>query len=392
MKSRSAVASFLFVLATIVAPPVLFSCADPSHGDRSQASRAGTASAGDAVGREALTELMTSGPVPEGLTEDETRDIRIFRRASPATVFITSLSLRRGWFSLDVTTVPQGSGTGFVWDSEGHIVTNFHVVQTRDRNTSYRVTLWDHSEWEATVIGVAPGKDLAVLRIDAPRELLRPLALGTSHDLAVGQKVLAVGNPFGFDQTLTTGVVSALGRDLEAPDGRTIHDVIQTDAAINPGNSGGPLLDSSGRLIGVNTAIVSPSGAYAGIGFAIPSDTVRRLVPQLIEHGEPIRPGIGISILSDYQARQYGFEGVPVVEVVRGMPADRAGIESVTVTRGGRVRGDVIVGVNGRRVRTRAELLDAFEDAGGVGATIELSLLNVGRTREVELQLIEINR
>jgi len=390
MKSRSTVVSFL--LAAMVAQFVLVSCADSSRDVGSEAGRLDTAPATVSAGPGAMTESMTSGPVPEGLTEGETRDIGIFRRASPGTVFITSLALRRGWFSLDVTTVPQGSGTGFVWDTEGHIVTNFHVVQTRDRNTSYRVTLWDHSEYEATIVGVARGKDLAVLRIDAPRELLSPLALGTSHDLAVGQKVLALGNPFGLDHTLTTGVVSALGRDLEAPDGRTIRDVIQTDAAINPGNSGGPLLDSSGRLIGVNTAIASPSGAYAGIGFAIPADTVRRLVPQLIEHGEPIRPGIGISILSDYQARQYGFDGIPVVEVVRGMPADRAGIEQVTVTRGGRVRGDVIVGVNGRRVRTRAELLDAFEEAGGVGATIDLALLNAGRTREVELKLIEVNR
>jgi S1-C subfamily serine protease len=383
MKSRSTVPSLVLMTLAICAPALLSSCAEPSRSaDVEPVSSE----------RPKVAELQPLAALPDGLTDGETRDIQIFRTASPATVFITNLALRRAWFSLDVTSVPQGSGTGFVWDTDGHIVTNYHVLQSRERNTKYRVTLWDHSEYDATVIGVAPGKDLAVLRIEAPQELLQPLLLGTSHDLAVGQKVLALGNPFGLDHTLTTGVVSALGRDLEAPDGRTIRDVIQTDAAINPGNSGGPLLDSSGRLIGVNTAIASPSGGFAGVGFAIPSDTVRRLVPQLIEHGEPIRPGIGISILSDYQSRQYGFEGIPIVEVVRGLPADRAGLEAVKVSRGGRVRGDVIVGVNGRRIRTRADLLDAFEEAGGVGATVELTVLNAGRTRKVSLEMIEVNR
>jgi S1-C subfamily serine protease len=330
--------------------------------------------------------------LPQDLTDGERRDIEIFRRASPSTVFISRVTLRRNLFSLDVTRYQQGSGTGFVWDEHGHIVTNFHVIQGSDRSTQFTVTLWDQSEWDATVVGEAPGKDLAVLRVDAPRDRLRPLALGTSRNLAVGQKVLALGNPFGLDQTLTMGVVSALGRDLESPDGRTIHDVIQTDAAINPGNSGGPLLDSSGRLIGVNTAITSPSGAFAGIGFAIPVETVKRLIPQLLEFGQPIRPGIGVSVLTDYAARRYGFEGIVVTEVIEGMPADRAGIEPVRVSRRGRVVGDIIVGVNGTRVRDRAELLDAFEEAGGSGSEVTLTLLNAGRTRDVKIELIEINR
>ncbi len=351
---------------------------------------AGIALAGQAGGDRPPVEQ--DSPLAGDLTEGERRDISIFRRASPSTVFITSHALRRSFMSLDATRVPQGSGTGFLWDDQGHVVTNFHVVQTRVRSTRYTVTLYDGSEWEATIVGVAPGKDLAVLRIDVPDRSLAPLPRGSSANLAVGQKVLALGNPFGLDQTLTTGVVSALGRDLAAPDGRTIRDVIQTDAAINPGNSGGPLLDSSGRLIGVNTAIASPSGAFAGVGFAVPVDTVERLVPQLIEHGEPIRPGIGVSILSDYQASRYGFEGVVIVEVVEGMPADRAGIEPVTVDRRRRVYGDVIVGVDGKRVRTRAELLDAFEAAGGVGATVTLTLLREGKTREVKVPLVEVNR
>jgi len=330
--------------------------------------------------------------LPDGLSEAELRDIAIFRRASASTVYISRIvSVRRGFLSLDLTRIPQGSGSGFVWDTNGHVVTNFHVVAD-EREIEFVVRLSDNSEWEARVVGRAPGKDLAVLKIDAPAEQLEPLALGSSKLLLVGQKVLALGNPFGLDQTLTVGVVSALGRDLESPDGRAIHDVIQTDAAINPGNSGGPLLDSSGRLIGVNSAIYSPSGAYAGVGFAIPVDTVKRIVPQLIRYGEPIYPGIGISVLSDYAAGRYGLDGVVIREVLRNGPAERAGIEAVQVDRRGRASGDVIVGVDGVRVRTLAELRDRFEDAGGAGASVKLTLQNAGRRREVELQLIEINR
>jgi S1-C subfamily serine protease len=201
-----------------------------------------------------------------------------------------------------------------------------------------------------------------------------------------------VGNPFGLDQTLTTGIVSALGRDMQAPDGRTITDVIQTDAAINPGNSGGPLLDSAGRLIGVNTAIISPSGGYAGIGFAVPVDTVKRLVPQLIRYGEAIRPGIGVEVLNDYQARRYGLEGIVITEVEPGSPAAEAGLEPARVDRRGRITGDVIVGVNGVRVLTLADLQDAFEAAGGVGSTVELNVVNGGKRRDVKVGLAEINR
>jgi S1-C subfamily serine protease len=338
-----------------------------------------------------LAPARVQAPTSE-LTESERRDIDIFRQASPSTVYISQVSVRRSFFSLDVTRLERGSGTGFVFDKDGHIVTNFHVVRARDRSTELKVTLWDQSEWEAEVVGLAPSKDLAVLRIEAPDKLLEPLTIGASADLAVGQKVLALGNPFGLDQTLTTGVVSALGRDMQSPDGRTIHDVIQTDAAINPGNSGGPLLDSSGRLIGVNTAIVSPSGGYAGIGFAIPVDTVKRLVPQLIQYGEPIRPGIGVTVLNDYAARRYGFEGVVITEISRGTPADRAGLEPVRVDRRGRWSGDVIVGVNGRPVRNLAELQDAFEDAGGAGTGVTLTVFDGRREREVEVSLVEINR
>jgi S1-C subfamily serine protease len=247
-------------------------------------------------------------PLPADLTDQESRTIEIFRRASASVVYITSVAEYRGFF-FDETQI-QGSGTGFFWDREGHIVTNFHVIGDANR---FSVTLADQSSWDARLIGAAPEKDLAVLKIRAPAELMVPLDTGRSGDLMVGRTVLAVGNPFGLDQTLTVGVISALGRELRSPAGRTIRDVIQTDAAINPGNSGGPLLDSSGRVVGVNTAIYSPSGASAGIGFAVPVDTVTRLVPQLIDYGRPIEPGIeGLEGLSDYWAARSRIEGAVV--------------------------------------------------------------------------------
>ena len=227
------------------------------------------------------------------LTVAEKSVTALFEEATPSVVYITSVALRRDFFRFNVMEIPSGTGTGFVWDDRGNIVTNFHVIQDASRA---EVTLADGSTWEAKLVGYAREKDLAVLHIDAPRSQLQSIRLGTSSDLKVGQSVLAIGNPFGFDQTLTTGIVSALGREIESTDGVPIRDVIQTDAAINPGNSGGPLLDSAGRLIGVNTAIVSPSGGYAGVGFAIPVDTVNWVVPQLIAHGRVKRPTMGVEL------------------------------------------------------------------------------------------------
>ncbi|MDB5306545.1 MAG: 2-alkenal reductase [Gemmataceae bacterium] len=220
---------------------------------------------------------------PRGdLAEAEKTTIAIFRQTSPAAVHITTLNVRQDRFSLNLFQIPRGTGSGFVWDQDGRVVTNYHVIEGAD---AARVTLSDQSEWKARLVGAYPDKDLAVLVIDAPGDRLRPIPIGTSHDLQVGQFAFAIGNPFGLDQTLTTGVISALGREIDSVNRKTIKDVIQTDAAINPGNSGGPLLDSAGRLIGVNTAIYSPSGAFAGIGFAIPVDEVNRVVPQLIRTG-----------------------------------------------------------------------------------------------------------
>ena len=250
-------------------------------------------------------EAVPRAVAPRGpLTSEEHANIEIFRRASPSVVHITSLGMQRDLFSLRVQEVPRGTGTGFVWDERGHIVTNFHVIQ--DANGA-KVTLADQSSWDAELVGTFPGRDLAVLRIKAPRDKLPPIAIGSSRDLQVGQRVYAIGNPFGLDQTLTVGIVSALNREIESFGGRTIRGVIQTDAAINPGNSGGPLLDSAGRLIGINSQIASPSGASAGIGFAIPVDEVNRVVPRLIRDGRFVRPSIGVGAGSAELQRALGL-------------------------------------------------------------------------------------
>lgn len=327
-------------------------------------------------------------PMPSGLSDAEQRDIEVFRRASRSVVNITTIvEVRRSRFSLDVTEIPQGSGSGFIWDREGHVVTNFHVLEGGRRWT---VTLADQSTYEGVLVGVAPDKDLAVLKIEAPAEQLVPLPIGQSRDLAVGQRVLAIGNPFGLDQTLTVGVVSALGRELRSPSGRTIRDVVQTDAAINPGNSGGPLLNSSGSLIGVNSAIYSPSGASAGIGFSVPVDTVTRLMPEILEFGRPVRPGIGVTLLPDSLLRRLDVEGVAIQSIEPSGPAATSDLQGIqTDRRGRRYLGDVITAVNGRGVSSFDELASAFERAG-VGATIELEILREGETLTVGIDLVAL--
>src|SRR5687768_12996702 len=244
------------------------------------------------------------------LAEDERNNIEVFKTASVSTVHITTLERARGFSPLDVMQVPKGTGTGFIWDNRGHVVTNFHVIQG---GSGAAVTLSDQTTWKAALVGAFPDRDLAVLRIDAPQEKMTPLAIGTSKDLLVGQKVYAIGNPFGLDQTLTTGIISALNREIESVTQRSIRGVIQTDAAINPGNSGGPLLDSAGRLIGVNTAIYSPSGASVGIGFAIPVDEVNRIAPRLIRDKRMVRPAVGVTAGPPAMVRALGLpKGVPI--------------------------------------------------------------------------------
>ncbi|MBI3924236.1 MAG: trypsin-like peptidase domain-containing protein [Armatimonadetes bacterium] len=299
--------------------------------------------------------------VPRGdLAADEQTTIELFNRISPTVVYITTTAVQRDFFTLNLLEIPQGTGSGFVWSDDGSIVTNFHVVQAAH---GVQVTLNDHSQWQARVVGVAPDKDLAVLKVDAPREALKAIPLGSSSDLQVGQKVFAVGNPFGLDQTLTTGIISGLGREIESITRRPIQGVIQTDAAINPGNSGGPLLDSAGRLIGVNTAIYSPSGVYAGIGFAVPVDTVRRIVPQLLAHGTVQKPGLGITIAEESVARGYGLEGVLVVQVLPGGPAHAAGIRPTRRDPSGRIAlGDLIIALDGQKIEGPDDLFGALDE------------------------------
>ena len=317
------------------------------------------------------------------LAGDEQNTIDIFRSAAPSVVYITSIAVRRNLFSLNVYEIPQGTGSGFIWDRQGRIVTNFHVISDASR---LEVTLADHSTWKASLVGAAPDRDLAVLQITAPASKLQPIAVGESNNLLVGQKVFAIGNPFGLDQTLTTGIVSALGREITAVTGRTIHDVIQTDAAINPGNSGGPLLDSAGRLIGVNTAIYSPSGASSGIGFAVPVGEVNRVVPQIISKGKVLRPGLGVTLANRSLTGDLGLEGVLVLKVVSGSAAEQAGLRDTSQVGDGLVLGDIILAVNGRKVTDYDSLRDEIERYE-VGASVLLTLLRDEATAEVSVQL-----
>jgi len=329
------------------------------------------------------------------LDDDERQTIALFEHAAPSVAFITTRVRQVNYWTRNVFEVPKGTGSGFLWDDQGHVVTNLHVVQdAAQRGGSAKVTLGD-DEFDATLVGSAEDQDLAVLRIDAPRDKLVPLRMGTSRDLRVGQQVYAIGNPFGLDYTLTTGIVSALGRTITAVSGSTIFDVVQTDAAINPGNSGGPLLDSGGRLVGVNTAIYSPSGASAGIGFAVPVDTVSRIVPELITHGRVVRPILGVHLderLSAAVTRRLGVEGALVREVARGGGAEAAGLEGTQVTRRGRVvPGHIITRIDGKQVTSVGDLLGRL-GSYRPGDTVSLTVWRDGESEDLEVQLQQPSR
>lgn len=322
---------------------------------------------------------------PRGdLAEDEKSTIELFRQASPSVVHITNLAVQKDGLSLDAMGIPQGTGSGFVWDKDGYVVTNYHVIESAQ---AAKVRLADHSEWDARLVGAAPDKDVAVLKIEAPADVLHPLALGTSTNLQVGQKVFAIGNPFGLDQTLTTGVISRLGHEIQSLTKRPIQGVIQTDAAINPGNSGGPLLDSAGLVIGVNTAIYSPSGTSAGIGFAVPIDPIRWIVPQLIRNGKVERVGMGVSIWDDSITARLGLRGVLVRTVSEGSPAEKAGIHPTEFDDGQPVRaGDLIIAVNGKPVQNSLDLFRLL-DQYKAGDTITTIVRYNGTEREVSVTL-----
>jgi len=321
-------------------------------------------------------------------TDDEANTTEVFQRASPAVVFVTSSELRRQRFTRNVMEIPRGAGSGFVWDAQtGLVVTNYHVVAGADR---LAITLADEQSFQAEVVGLAPERDLAVLRLMDPPDDLTELPLGNSSELSVGRKVMAIGNPFGLDTTLTVGVVSALDREIQSPSNRTIRGVIQTDAAINPGNSGGPLLNSLGQLVGVNTAIYSPSGGSAGIGFAIPVNTVIEVVPQLIAFGKIMRPVLGVELASDRWLRRYRVDGVPIVRTYRGFPAEIAGM--VGARRGSRgeiILGDVITEIDGERVANNDEFLSAMEKHR-VGDTIDIVTTRKGEEKRFSVELSEV--
>ncbi len=333
-----------------------------------------------------------AGPVPGAAEDDllamERRTIAIFKEVSPSVVAVANRAVLRDLNSLMMFEVPQGAGSGFVWDKQGHIISNFHVVFEA---ASLQVTLHDGNTYEAKVVGVDPDHDLAVLKITAPESVLVPIRHGASAYVRVGQTVLAIGNPYGLDTSLSVGVVSALGRSIISMTQRPIFDLIQTDAAINPGNSGGPLLDTAGRLVGINTMIVSPSGGYSGVGFAIPSDTVRRVVPQLIATGKVRRAGLGVQLLPEHVTIQAGVTGAAILRVFPGTAAARAGLQGVRSTRaGGLGLGDVIVEIDRTPVRRNDDFLAAL-DRRQVGDSVNLVVVRDGQRREVAVKLQTID-
>lgn len=293
------------------------------------------------------------------ITNSEQATIDLFEKSAPTVCFITTINSREDHWTRNVTEVPRGTGSGFIWDEDGHIITNFHVIEGGNK---FKVTLSDGSTWVAEVIGVEPNKDLAVLKIDVPKDKLIPIPVGQSSTLRVGQSVYAIGNPFGLDQSLTTGVISALGREIKSMTGRPIRDVIQTDAAINPGNSGGPLLDSSGRLIGVNTMIYSPSGASAGIGFSIPVDEVNWVVSDLIKYGKLKRPVLGVELLPTQYAQNWGVEGAMILSLTTNGGAEKAGLKALNRNSNGEIIfGDIITAINDKKVSSNNDLILTLE-------------------------------
>ena len=325
------------------------------------------------------------------LAADEQTTIQIFERSKGSVVYISTRSRVVDYWTRNVFSVPRGTGSGFVWDDDGHVVTNMHVIAGASEAT---VQLSDGREYPASLVGASPAHDLAVLRVRVPLDAPSPVPVGTSADLKVGQKVFAIGNPFGLDWTLTTGIVSALDRSLPGEDGSVIAHLIQTDAAINPGNSGGPLLDSAGRLIGINTAIFSPSGASAGVGFAVPVDTVNRVVPQLIAQGRYAPPTLGIEADESFNralTRELGIEGVVVLRVAAASAAEAAGLRAAEMRGNSVIPGDVIVAVDGNKVTSVAELLSRLDDRR-VGDTVKLRIWRDGAELDVAATLKAADR
>jgi S1-C subfamily serine protease len=348
----------------------------------------------------ATSPAAAAPPAADGMSLLQEGVIDVYEQASQGVVNITNRSYAYDFF---MRPVPQeGSGSGFVYDQQGHIITNYHVIEGAEE---LFVTLADETTVTAEVVGADPSNDLAVLQVDVPAEQLQPLSLGESNSLRVGQFVVAIGSPFGFERTLTVGVVSALGRVIESPDESFIGEIIQTDAAINPGNSGGPLLDLDGRVIGVNTAIFSPSQASAGIGFAVPVDTVRRVAPSLIERGYFPHPWLGLRyvwnltpdrgrVLEDLGMQVPVDEGMLIVEVYAGSPADSAGL------RGGQERarigstillvgGDILTAIDGQPIASDRDLSRYLDTETSVGQTVQVTIWRDGEEMTVPVTLDE---
>jgi S1-C subfamily serine protease len=321
------------------------------------------------------------------LTEDERNTIEVVRKTRNSVVYITNLQYVRDFFYSSDQPVPRGSGSGFVWDDQGHIVTNFHVIDEGDK---FMVSLPNQKQVDATLVGLDRARDIAVLKLGQQVVDLGPVTIGTSRDLQVGQKVIAIGNPFGFDHTVTKGIVSALGRSMLGAGDVTIRDMIQTDASINPGNSGGPLLNSSGELIGMSTMIASPSGASSGVGFAIPVDTIRKIVPQIIQFGKVTRPDIGgVTFVRDEVAQRAGIEGAVVLDVERSSKAYDLGLRGLYRDNYGRLLiRDVVTGIDVMKVKSHDDLFAAL-DGYKIGDTVTLTVRREDKTRKVTIQLVE---
>jgi 2-alkenal reductase len=342
------------------------------------------------IGHNLYRDLVLTADTPRAVTargslaDFEKQNIELFSRIAPSVAYIFTQVESRDLMGFRRES-QGGTGSGFIWDAAGHVVTNFHVIQGA---SDLAVKLDTGEAIPATVAGVAPDYDLAVLRLSSHRSGLQPIPIGTSADLKVGQAVFAIGNPYGLSRTLTTGIISALDRRLPTQSGREIAGVIQTDAAINPGNSGGPLLDSAGRLIGVNTAIISGSGASAGIGFSVPVDIVNRVVPQLIAKGRAPRPGIGITAAPEEIAARAGIGGIVIIEVLPGGSAAAVGLRGIDTVN--RTLGDIITHVNGKAVRTVAELASELE-SGGIGNTVDLTIIRQGRSLSVQVRVMDMS-
>ena len=325
--------------------------------------------------------FLSGSPLRAQLTEDERNTIDIVKKSKNSVVFITNIQLVRDFF-FNQEQVPRGSGSGFLWDDQGHIVTNYHVIEEGD---IFSITLPNKEQRQARIVGKEASKDIAVLRLQGDLKGLTAVKVGSSENLEVGQKVIAIGNPFGFDYTVTKGIVSALGRRMLGAGGVSIRDMIQTDASINPGNSGGPLLNSNGELIGMNTLIVSPSGASSGLGFAVPVDTIKKIVPQLIRFGKVTKPGLPFSVLTDEQAQRFGVDisGVAIIQAPAGSSLRGFSRDS----RGYRYIGDVITAIDQAKVKSYDDLYSALENYK-IGDTVTLTVESEGKSRRVQIKLV----